>query len=181
MRPRVQTNLPFEAFKSLMTWKLSGINHVGLAPKDPAKAIWFLRDILGLSHLGDEVVGSQQTLTSMFRHNSPTPLPGAPRPYQNVGAQEDTEGQRLEVLAPNPPDQGPIAKFLDKKGSGIHHIALTVDRLEDLIKDLLSKSIKMIDETPRPGAHGTMIAFVHPESTGGLLIEFVQEPLRVKS
>ncbi len=157
-----------------MAWKICGINHVGLAPKDPAKAQWFLREVLGLSFLGDELVGSQQTLTSMFRHD------GGSLPRETQGS-----GQRLEVLAPAPQGEGPIAKFLDKKGSGIHHLALTVDRLDNLLAELKSKSIRMIDETPRLGAHGTNIAFVHPESTGGLLIELVEEsettePLQTK-
>lgn len=147
-----------------MSWAIQGINHVGLAPKDPAKAKWFLGELLGLSHLGDEVVGSQKTLTSMFHHG------GTSGEHRPAG-----EGQRLEILAPAPAGEGPIASFLEKKGSGIHHIALTVSSLDDLLAYLKSKSVRMIDENPREGAHRTRIAFVHPEATGGLLVEFVEE------
>jgi methylmalonyl-CoA/ethylmalonyl-CoA epimerase len=147
-----------------MSWSIQGINHVGLAPKDPAKAKWFLGELLGLAHLGDELVGSQKTLTSMFHHDS-----------SKAHTTKPDQGQRLEILEPAPSGQGPIASFLEKKGSGIHHIALTVDNLDDLLSHLKGKSVRMIDETPREGAHRTRIAFVHPEATGGLLIEFVEE------
>ena len=70
---------------------------------------------------------------------------------------------------------GPIAKFLEKKGSGIHHVALTVTGLVPLLAHLKSLGVKLIDESPRPGAHHTLIAFVHPESTGGLLVELVEQ------
>lgn len=146
-----------------MKWSIQGINHIGLAPKDPIKARWFFSELLGLSHLGDELVTSQKTLTAMFHHGKPStdiPMP---------------EGQRLEILIPSPLGEGPIAAFLEKKGSGIHHLALSVSQLDDLLAYLKSKSVRLIDETPRPGAHNTRIAFVHPEATGGLLVEFVEE------
>ncbi len=136
------------------------MNHVGLAPKDPAKTRWFFREALGVSHLGDELVFSQKTETAMF----------------SSGAASDA---RLEILAPaldaEGVRQGPIAQFLEKKGSGVHHVALTVDDVEKAIAHMLTLGVRMIDATPRPGAHETRIAFVHPESTGGLLIELVQE------
>ncbi|MGE0171801.1 MAG: VOC family protein [Oligoflexales bacterium] len=137
--------------------KITGINHVGLAPKDPAKAKWFLEVALGLPHLGEELVASQSTLTTMF----------------------DSKGRgasaRLEILENDDDKDGPIRKFLEKKGAGIHHLAMTVDSVEEAIKRMVSLNVKMIDSQPRPGAHNTKIAFVHPESTGGLLVEFVQE------
>lgn len=143
-------------------FSLLGINHVGLAPKDPAKARAFFRDLLGVEDLGDELVKDQETLTVMLR-----------------SAQVDESLEpRLEILAPSSPGAGPIAKFLEKKGSGVHHVALAVDDVAAAVAHLKAKGVKMIDETPRRGAHETLIAFVHPEATGGLLVELVQETKR---
>jgi methylmalonyl-CoA/ethylmalonyl-CoA epimerase len=141
-------------------FRIEGINHVGLAPKDPEKARWFLREVLGLSFLGEELVKDQKTNTIMF-----TALP------EGASAAQD----RLEILAPEGGTEGPIAKFLEKKGSGIHHIALSVDSVDSALAHLKAKGVRLVDETPRPGAHQTRIAFVHPEATGGLLIELVEE------
>jgi len=135
-----------------------GINHLGLAPKDPERARWFFQDVLGLPHLGDELVVEQQTLTRMF-----SAFASAPDPVE-----------RLEILVPSPEGAGAVGAFLAKKGSGIHHLALTVCDLEGLIAHLLAKGVRMVDQVPRSGAHHTRIAFVHPESTGGLLIELVE-------
>jgi methylmalonyl-CoA/ethylmalonyl-CoA epimerase len=74
-----------------------------------------------------------------------------------------------------PAGEGAIGKFLEKKGSGVHHVALAVDDVARAVEHLISLGVKMIDETPRRGAHDTRIAFVHPEATGGLLVELVQE------
>lgn len=140
--------------------RVRGVNHIGLAPKDPVKARWFFTEALGLSHLGDELVREQETLTIMFgttQGDSPAP-----------------SGQRLEVLIPSPDGAGPIAKFLEKKGAGVHHVALTVEGLDQLLESLKAKGVRLIDERPRQGAHHTRIAFVHPESTGGLLVELVE-------
>jgi methylmalonyl-CoA/ethylmalonyl-CoA epimerase len=138
-------------------FKILGINHVGLAPKDPAKARSFLTDVLGLGFHGDEIVAAQKTLTAMFSSSSTTDV-----------------GPRLEILIPDQ-GEGPIAAFLEKKGSGIHHIAMMVDSVEKAIASLKKKGVRLIDESPRPGAHQTRIAFIHPESTGGLLVELVEE------
>ncbi|MBM4251948.1 MAG: methylmalonyl-CoA epimerase [Deltaproteobacteria bacterium] len=135
-----------------------GINHLGLAPKDPERARWFFQDILGLPHLGDELVNEQQTLTRMFAAFVSPPDPV----------------ERLEILVPSPEGAGAVGAFLAKKGSGIHHLALTVRDLDTLIAHLISKGVRMVDQAPRNGAHQTRIAFVHPESTGGLLIELVE-------
>jgi methylmalonyl-CoA/ethylmalonyl-CoA epimerase len=110
--------------------------------------------------MGDELVTEQETLTVMFgtRKSGGTP----------------PSGERLEVLIPAPAGAGPIAKFLEKKGSGIHHVALTVEGIDALLVSLKAKGVRLIDETPRHGAHHTRIAFVHPESTGGLLVELVE-------
>jgi methylmalonyl-CoA/ethylmalonyl-CoA epimerase len=124
------------------------------------QARWFFVEALGVAHLGDELVGSQQTMTVMLSSTTAAGAPGE---------------ARLEILSPEAPGAGPIAKFLEKKGSGIHHVALSVDDVEAAIAHLTAKGVRMIDTAPRPGAHQTRIAFVHPESTGGLLVELVQE------
>ncbi len=151
--------------------RVLGINHVGLAPKDPAKARWFFTEAMGLPALGDELVKDQKTLTVMI--GSSTFQDGVP-----VNASVN-RFDRLELLAPESDaagvGQGPIAGFLAKKGSGIHHVALTVADVAAAIAHLEALGVRMVDRVPRGGAHRTRIAFVHPESTGGLLVELVQE------
>lgn len=141
------------------TFRIYGVNHVGLAPKDPVKARWFFCEVLGIADLGAELVPSQQTHTRML---------------DPVGSKPGPRFERLEILA-SQDGQGPIAKFLEKKGSGIHHLALAVSDVAAAIAHCKKMGVKMVDDSPRPGAHNTSIAFVHPESTGGLLIELVQE------
>jgi len=136
-----------------------GVNHLGLAAKDPAKCRWFLKDVLGLQHLGDELVTPQKTMTGMFSAQA------MPR-FQ----------ARLEIVSPQEgTTDGPISKYLEKKGGGIHHVAVTVSDIKAAIDHMKTMGVRMVDEAPRPGAHKTLIAFVHPDSTGGILIELVQE------
>ncbi len=85
----------------------------------------------------------------------------------------DKKGSRLEILMPT--GAGPIQKFIDNRRSGIHHIALRVDNLQNAIDYCIREGIQMIDTAARPGAHQTKVAFVHPKSTGGILFEFVEE------
>jgi methylmalonyl-CoA/ethylmalonyl-CoA epimerase len=136
-----------------------GVNHLGLAPKDAEKARWFFTVALALPALGDELVHEQQVHTVMI---------GSSRSGTTAAA-------RLEILVPTPSGAGAVGKFLEKKGSGIHHVALTVTGLVPLLAHLQSLGVRLIDAAPRPGAHRTRIAFVHPESTGGLLVELVEE------
>lgn len=142
---------------SLQKFQILGVNHIGLAPKDPERARWFFQTALGLQHLGDEAVQEQHVNTQMFASSS------------------SGFATRLEVLVPTTPGAGAVGKFLDKKGSGIHHVALAVDDVAAVVQHLKTIGVKLIDEQPRWGAHQTLIAFVHPESTGGLLVELVQE------
>ncbi len=134
-----------------------GINHVGLAPKDPIQAAFFFEKVLELKYEGKETVLEQRTTTEMF-----------------LAGRQTNSPPRLEILAPTDPTST-IAKFLEKKGSGIHHLALAVSNLEMALDHLRKNSIQLIDETPRNGVHNTKIAFVHPNSTGGLLIELVED------
>ena len=144
-------------------FKVLGINHVGLAPKNPALSRTFFSD-LGLSFHGDELVQDQQTLTAMF----------SARDAAIDKLRKDDQSPRLEILEADA-GNGPIAAFLAKRGSGIHHIALQVDSVDNALAYLLKKGVRMIDEKPRGGAHNTRIIFIHPEATGGLLVELVEE------
>ena len=148
-----------------LPFRVLGVNHAGLAPKDPARAKDFLASMLGLTHLGDDHVVSQKTLTSMFSSLSSTGGMSPPNPFE----------PRLEILADDGSPDGPIGKFLEKRGAGIHHLALTVDSVDQALTWLKGKGVRLIDQEPRPGAHNTRIAFIHPEATGGLLLELVEE------
>ncbi len=132
--------------------KIKSVNHLGIAPKDPQKAREFFADRLGLEASGSENVADQKVSVDFF----------------NCGE------SRLELLTPTE-ETSPIATFLEKKGSGIHHVALAVDNVTEWIEHLKAQGVEMIDSKPRSGAHNTLIAFVHPRSTGGVLVELVQE------
>ncbi len=141
---------------ALKGFAVLGINHIGLAPKDPVQAAFFFEKILELKFEGKEVVAEQKTATDMF-----------------LAGSEMDASPRLEILTPTD-ETSTIAKFLAKKGSGIHHLALSVSNLEKAIQHLKKNNIQLIDESPRNGVHHTKIAFVHPNSTGGLLVELVE-------
>ncbi|HEU0114496.1 MAG TPA: methylmalonyl-CoA epimerase [Thermomicrobiales bacterium] len=81
----------------------------------------------------------------------------------------------VELIQPTDPD-GPIARFLDKRGEGLHHVAYEVDDLARALRDLAARGVRLIDERPRRGAHGWNVAFVHPEACAGVLTELVEEP-----
>ncbi len=130
---------------------ITQINHIGIAVTSLEDQIPFYRDVLKLEFLGTDEVAEQQVKVAMFR----------------VGEVQ------IELLEPTSPES-PIAKFIEKKGAGIHHIAYQSDNLESDIKELISKNIRMIDETPRNGAHDSRIAFLHPSSSGKVLTELCQ-------
>jgi methylmalonyl-CoA/ethylmalonyl-CoA epimerase len=127
------------------------ISHIGIAVKDLDEGIAFYQK-LGLTLEAIEEVPSQMVKVAFFP----------------VG---DT---RIELLAPTSEDS-PIAKFIEKKGEGIQHLAFAVDDLPQALKDSEEEGIRLIDKEPRPGAHGADIAFLHPKSTGGVLIELCKE------
>ena len=126
------------------------IDHIGIALSDFDETAKML-ELLGLkAHTPEEI------------------------PDQMVKVQSFTIGESdIELLTPTSSDS-PIAQFLSKKGPGIHHIAIRVDDIETEIAHLKSKGCRMVDEKPRQGAGGKLIAFLHPKSTGGILIELVQ-------
>jgi len=129
-------------------FKTLKVDHIGIAVKDLEQAKKFYTEVLGMTVMGEETV-EQQKVKVCF-------IPCG-----------DSE---LELLESTSPD-GPIAKFIDKNGQGVQHIALKVDNIEAAIADLKAKGVRMIDEVPRYGAGGASIAFVHPKSTGGILLE----------
>jgi len=129
------------------------IDHLGIATKGIDEALKFWTDALGLENIHTEVVEDQKVRVAM--------LP--------IGE------SRIELLEPTS-DDSPISKFLEKRGGGIHHIAVRVENIESALKQLRDKGMRLIDETPRVGAEGCLVAFVHPSSTGGVLLELVQTP-----
>ncbi len=127
------------------------INHIGIAVKSITASLPFYRDTLGMVFEGDEVVAEQKVKVAFLA----------------VGA------SRIELLEPTD-DASPVAKFLTKKGEGVHHIAYEVADLVQTLADLQRDGVELIDQTPRSGAHGTLIAFLHPRATGGVLTELCQ-------
>lgn len=131
----------------------SKINHIGIAVPDIEAAAKFYTQSLGLTLGGLEEVGSQKVKVAFLA----------------IGE------VRLELIEPTSPDS-PVAKFLEKNGGpGIHHIAYQVADVAAEVERLKAEGVKMVDETPRSGAHNTRIAFVHPKASGGVLTELVQE------
>ena len=130
---------------------LQKINHIGIAVQSLDAIIPFYRDSLGMSLLGIEEVAEQKVRVAMLQ----------------IGE------SKIELLEPMAEDS-PIARFLEKNGPGIHHLAYEVEDIEAAIARLLATGARMIDEAPRNGAHGTRIAFVHPKSSNGVLTELCE-------
>ena len=130
---------------------VKSLNHIGIAVRsiDDQKA--FYEDTLGLEFENVEEVPSQKVRVAFFR----------------------TGDVRLELLEPTSEDS-PVAKFIEKRGEGLHHVAYTVEDIESRIADLKESGLRMIDETPRPGAHHMQIAFLHPKSSHGVLTELCE-------
>lgn len=133
---------------------LSHIEHIGIAVKNMDEAIKFYEEVLGLKCYAVEEVADQKVKTAFFQ----------------IGQ------TKIELLESTDPE-GPIGKFIEKRGEGIHHIAFAAKCLESSLEELKSKGIKLIDEKPRPGAEGLNIAFLHPKSTYGVLTELCEKPL----
>lgn len=128
------------------------INHLGIATKGIDEALKFWENALGLQNVHTETVLEQKVRVAM--------LP--------IGE------TRIELLEPTAEDS-PISKFLEKRGGGIHHIAVEVDDIKAALAKLKAEGARLIDEEPRIGAEGCLIAFVHPSSANGVLLELVQE------
>ena len=131
--------------------KLLKISHIGIASPTLQEAMQRLERLFGIKHDHIEEVADQKVRTAFYPIGEST----------------------LEYLESTDPE-GAVGKFLEKKGPGIHHLAFEVDDVDAAVKELLDKGVQMIDKTPRSGAHGNRIAFIHPKETGGVLIEICQ-------
>lgn len=129
------------------------IHHIGIATTEIGAAADVWDELLGLQADHTEEVAGQKVRVCML------PLGES----------------RLELLEPTSSDS-PISKFLEKRGGGIHHIAVSVENIRTTLRDLKAKGARLIDEEPRTGAAGCLVAFIHPSSTGGVLLELVEDP-----
>ncbi|HSL20932.1 MAG TPA: methylmalonyl-CoA epimerase [Vicinamibacterales bacterium] len=127
------------------------LDHIGIAVRDVEEALAFYRTALGLEAERPEDVESQR-LRAHF-------LPAGEA--------------SLELLEATAPDS-PIAKYVEKRGPGLHHVALRVDDIRAALAALKARGIRLIDEEPRPGAHGSLVAFIHPAAAHGVLVELKQ-------
>ena len=130
---------------------ITKINHIAIAVESLDEAIPYYRDVLGLELIATEEVPDQKVRVAMFR----------------VGE------VRIELLEPTALDS-PVAKYLAKNGPGLHHLAFETDDIRAELEHLDQHQIELIDKQPKPGAHGTRIAFLHPRSTGRVLTELCQ-------
>lgn len=132
--------------------KTTHIEHIGIAVKDLKESIKFYEDVLGLKCYNIEEVADQKVRTAFFM-----------------------AGQTKIELLESTSDNGPVAKFLEKKGEGIHHIAFAVKGVEEALAHAREKGVQTIDQQPRKGAEGLDIAFLHPKSTFGVLTELCED------
>ena len=127
------------------------IDHIGIATRGIEESLGFWRDALGLEVKHTETVEAQGVRVAMLPVGEP----------------------RVELLEPTGPDT-PVAKFLEKRGPGVHHVAVRVADIGAALARLKSEGARLIDEEPRIGAGGCLVAFVHPAASGGVLLELVQ-------
>lgn len=131
--------------------KVTRVDHIGIAVKDLDEMVKWYEETLGVKAHGTEVVDEQKVKVAF--------LP--------IGESE------LELLE-STSDDGPVAKFIEKNGEGVQHIALRVDNIEETLAELKAKEVRLIDQTPRYGAGNASIAFVHPKATHGVLLELCE-------
>ncbi len=131
--------------------KISHIEHVGIAVKSLEESIPFYENILGLKCYAIEEVKDQRVKTAFFM----------------VGQ------TKIELLESTDPE-GPIGKFIEKRGEGVHHLAFATREIEGVLEEVAEKGVTLIDKAPRKGAEGLDIAFLHPKSTHGVLMEFCE-------
>ncbi len=133
---------------------MSGLHHVAIVVPSIAAARVAYEGALGLSASEVEYVADQKVNVLVLYAGE----------------------QRIELVEPAA-DDSPVTNFIAKRGGGLHHLAYRVDDIEVALERLKAAGVRLIDEAPRPGAHDTRIAFVHPKATGGVLTELVQEPI----
>jgi len=132
--------------------ELSHIEHIGIAVNNLEEAIDYYENTLGLVCYAIEEVADQKVKTAFFK----------------IGQ------TKIELLESTDPE-GPIGKFIEKRGQGIHHMAFATNNIEESLKEAEEKGVRLIDKTPRKGAEGLDIAFLHPKSTFGVLTEFCED------
>lgn len=133
--------------------KPTHIEHIGIAVSNLEESIKYYENVLGLTCYAVEEVVDQKVKTAFFM----------------IGQ------TKIELLESTDPE-GPIGKFIEKKGAGIHHIAFAVEDLASALPAMEAKGVQLIDKTPRKGAEGLNIGFLHPKSTGGVLTELCEDP-----
>ena len=133
--------------------KILGIEHLGIAVESIDKAAPFWRHLLSISHRSTENVIEQGVVTDIY----------------------DTGQGKVELLEALG-DNSPIAKFLDKRGPGIHHVCFEVEDINSAIKELKENNINVLSDGPTIGAEGYKVVFIHPKSTGGVLVELAEKP-----
>ena len=132
--------------------KIKGIEHIAIAVNSLSESSPFWTEILGLSSIGPETVESEGVSTEFYRAG----------------------GNKIELLEKYG-ENSPITKFLEKRGGGIHHICFEVDDIDKAVVELKEKRIELLSDTPKEGAEGKKIVFIHPRSTGGVLVELAEK------
>ncbi|MCM3704612.1 MULTISPECIES: methylmalonyl-CoA epimerase [Cytobacillus] len=128
------------------------VDHIGIAVRSIDKALPFYTETLKLEFLGIEEVDSQGVKVAFIKAGE----------------------TKLELLEPTS-EESPIAKFIEKRGEGLHHVALGVDSIQERINEMKEQGIRMLQDEPKIGADGAHVAFMHPKSTGGILYEFCEK------
>ena len=141
----------YRGFKDLGDDMIKEIDHIGIAVNDLKEAMSIYKDLLGLEFMGTETIEDQKIIHATFL----------------------ADRVKIELVQSTHPD-GPIGKFIEKRGEGIHHIAFRVENIDESLKELRAKGVKLINETPRIGAGGAKIAFIHPKDMKGVLIELME-------
>jgi len=137
--------------------KPSHIEHIGIAVKNLSESIKYYEEILGLECYSIEEIKDQKVKTAFFM-----------------------VGQTKIELLESTDTEGPVGKFIEKRGEGVHHIAYAVKNIEEVLEETEAKGVRLIDKTPRKGAEGLDIAFLHPKSTFGVLTEFCEKKVSSK-
>lgn len=133
---------------------LGPVDHIGIAVADLEAGKRLYGEIFGLDLVFEEEVPTERVRVAAF---------------------DGGGGMKLELLASTDPD-GPIGRFVEKRGEGIHHVCYRVDDVAAVLKHLQAQGLRTLDDTPRPGAGGCQVAFIHPKSAGGVLVEISQPP-----
>ena len=136
-----------------MNFKILGIEHVAIAVNDLEHPADLFGNLLGINRTSTEEIHDQKVITDIF----------------------DTGSGKVELLKATS-DDSPITKFLEKRGPGVHHVAFRVDNLALALEELSEAGVTLVDTEPRIGAEGMLIAFLHPKSTSGVLVELCQKP-----